>query len=221
VPLYLLEICGRSVDEVASVPILMYLSQIVGAVGAERLCLQLGKPRVLLLDALVSALASLSLRCLPTSAWVGIVCAVCVQALAASGALVLVVAMQADAARTFPKYGHGFLYGTHSMLDKVSSGLAIVFLQNFAQRSGESGTDDDGMARPGGAATRGAFTIGACLVPLCAALCAVLLTLDGACKPLTAPPSGEGEEAQRRRRSAEAEHLEADVLSRPLLPAHP
>lgn len=116
--------------------------------------------------------------------------AVCVQSLASSGVLVLVVAMQADAARLFPHYGHGFLYGTHSMLDKLTSGVAIVLLQQLAQRSEAQGgaqagaTGENGMAAPAGASARQAYVIGACIVPMCAAVAAGAL---GARDAIVAP----------------------------------
>jgi Na+/melibiose symporter-like transporter len=221
-PLLLLETCKRTVDEVASVPILMYLFQIVGAIGAERLSQRTGKPRALLMAAFLSAASSLALRLLPAHAWPRILAAVCAQSLASSGVLVLVVAMQADAARKFPGFGHGFLYGTHSMLDKLSSGAAIVLLQRAAQVSaGEAGTSANGMARPGGAAAERAFIVGACVVPCCAALVTCALCLQDALAPLP-PPNPEAADSRRACCALRTdEHLEQDALGHPLLTARP
>lgn len=178
--------------------------------------MHVGKPRALLLSALLSAGASLALRLLLSNALPAVVGAVCVQALASSTVLVVVVAMQADAARAFPWHGHGFLYGTHSMLDKLSSGLAIVLLQRLAQRSARGGSAANGMALPAGGAARSAFVLGACVVPCAAATLSAVLCARAALAP---PTAAEGERSEAR--AARAHQIDTDVLARPLLPAHP
>jgi len=197
----------------------------VGAIGAERIALRITKDRTLFLYVIVSAASSLALSVVPSSAWLTILSAVCVQSLASSGVLVLVVAMQADAARQYPNYGHGFLYGTHSMLDKVSSGIAIVLLQHVAQAGAgsEASATDDGMAAPASSVAQHAYLVGACIVPMCASATAILLCARDALYPrphILSPGMKRPANLEQATRQ-EAKEMEADILGQPLLPGHP
>lgn len=125
------------------------------------------KEVVLLLVLCLTCGSSVAVRGLPHDAFVAFVLSVAVQSVAASGTLVLVVALQADAARLRPLHGNGFLYGAHSMLDKLSSGLSIVALQQLAQTS-SSQVPSPGEHADTGAAL--AYYLGASTIPAAAAL---------------------------------------------------
>lgn len=96
--------------------------------------------------------------------------------------------MQVHLANRYPALGAGMLFGTHSCLDKLSSGLSIIALQHLAQLSAGERTED---GRAGPEATL-AYTVGACGLPLAASCAALALC----CHPAVRPPLRSGSATQ-------------------------